>query len=154
MDIPEADREMFLIDLRHGFFNLSLVPEDMKEGVVSRLEIAFNTKGSTVDGTDEKPNTTEFPIIIDVLESRTAQSTTSTIQFSVNQGGDGMTWAELQKRETKVIPEARDAESEPLSGQKNHHAEETIESVATPILDNSKETGLKIARKELIEAVL
>lgn len=104
MDIPEADRETFLIDLKHRFFNLSLVPEDMKEEVVRRLEIAFNTKGSTVDETNEQPNTIELPIIIDVLESCIAQSSTSTIQFSINQGENGMNWAELQKRETKVIP--------------------------------------------------
>ncbi|TGO14581.1 hypothetical protein BTUL_0051g00470 [Botrytis tulipae] len=152
MDIPEADRETFLIDLKHGFFNLSLVPEDMKEEVVGKLEIAFNTRESTVDETNEQPNTTELPTIIDVLESCTADSTTNTIQFSMNRGGDGITWAELQKRGTKVIAKARAASSELLAEQKNHHAEETIESVATHILEDSKETELKIARNELIEA--
>ncbi|TGO41243.1 hypothetical protein BHYA_0024g00200 [Botrytis hyacinthi] len=152
MDIPEADRETFLIDLRHGFFNLSLVPEDMKEEVVRKLEIAFNTKGGTVDETNEQANTTDLPTIIGVLESCTVDSTTSTIQFSMSQGGDGMTWAKLQKRGTKVIPKARDAGSELLSGQKNHHAEERTEPVIMPILDDSKEIELRIARKELIEA--
>ncbi|KAF7948238.1 uncharacterized protein EAE97_003649 [Botrytis byssoidea] len=152
MDIPEADRETFLIDLDHGFFNLSLVPENRKEEVVRKLEIAFNTRGSTVNGTNEQQNTTELPTIIDVLETRTADSTTSTIQFSINQGGEGITWVELQKRGTKVIPKARDAASELLSGRKNHHTEEKIEPVAMPILDDSKEIELKIARKELIEA--
>ncbi|KAF7897397.1 hypothetical protein EAF00_005625 [Botryotinia globosa] len=152
MDIPEADRETFVIDLKHGFFNLSLVPEDRKEEVVRKLEIVFNTRGSTVGETNEQPNTTELPTVIDVLETRTADSTKSTIQFSMNQGGEGITWAELQKRGTKVIPKAHVAGSELLSGQKNHHAEKKIEPVAMPILDDSKEIELKMARKELIEA--
>ncbi|TGO51742.1 hypothetical protein BCON_0155g00250 [Botryotinia convoluta] len=92
-DIPEADREKFLIDLAHGFFNLSLVPEDKKEEVV-----------------------------------------------------------EHQRRGTKAIYQVRDVFFESLSGQKNHHVEETIEPLTKPILDNSKETELEIARKELTEA--
>ncbi|TGO30417.1 hypothetical protein BPAE_0005g00100 [Botrytis paeoniae] len=150
-DIPEVDRKTFLIDLAHEFFNLSLVPEDKKEEVVRKLEVAFKTKESTVDVTNEHPNTTELPIIIDVFESCTAQSTTSTIPFSMNQGGDGITWVEHQRRGTKVIHVARDADSEPLSRQKNHHVEERVEPVTKPILDNSKKTELEIARKELAE---
>ncbi|KAF7930867.1 hypothetical protein EAE99_004117 [Botrytis elliptica] len=152
MDIPEADRKMFLIDLAHGFFNLSLVPEHMKEGVIRRLEVAFNTKGSTVDETNEQPNTIELPTIIDIFESSPEKSTTSTTPFSINHGVEKMTWEELQKRGTKVTNETRGVGSEPLSGQKNHRAEETTVPVTSPILDNSKETELKIARKELIEA--
>ncbi|KAF7880824.1 uncharacterized protein EAF02_006715 [Botrytis sinoallii] len=109
----------------------------MKEGVIRRLKVAFNTKGSTVDETNEQPNTTELPTIIDVFEPCTAQPTTSTTPVL---------------NEPWVTNEARDVDSEPLSGHKNHHAKETTVPVTSPILDNSKETELKIARKELIEA--
>ncbi|KAF7901965.1 uncharacterized protein EAF01_007263 [Botrytis porri] len=138
-DIPEADRKTSLIDLAHGFFDLSLVPEDRKEEVFRRLEIAFNTKGSTMDAspTNETPNTTELPIIMDVLESCSPQSTTSAIPFSIDQGRDEMTLVGHQRRGTKVIHEVRDVDVEPLSAQKNQHVEEKIEP---------------IARKELAEA--
>ncbi|ATZ54474.1 hypothetical protein BCIN_10g04750 [Botrytis cinerea B05.10] len=144
-EIPEADRTNFLIDLTNGFFNLSLIPEEKQEEVIRRLEVAFNKKGSTGDAADKHPNTIK-------LELYRAEITTNTIPLSMSEGADRISFVEHQRRITKLTHQDHDFTSERIPDQKNHHVKEPIKPSTKPILDNSKETELGIARKELREA--